>query len=282
MKKHLLFNVIFFSAVSSAVHAQNPTNNSFDNWTAVATYEDPVGWTTYNSYTPNTPTTVKTTPSHEGSFAMKLQVVNDPLLGANTGYAQGNFSMNSRPTTLGWYSKCNIALAGDSVSLSALFYSGGSPIGSATWAQGISVANYTQVIVPISYLNSAIPDSVIIYIWAGDDLNFMIGTNLIIDKMEFDPAIDNSGIEELSNIHNINLFPNPSRDQMNVSFTSAVNDKLNLKIYNALGQTVLSDNKNVTQGNNDFIFNISELQKGVYFMMLENGNEKKQVKIIKE
>lgn len=282
MKKHLLFNVIFISAVSSAVYAQNPTNNSFDNWTQVATYEDPVGWTTYNSYTPSTPTTVKTSPAFEGSFAMKLQVVNDALLGVNTGYAQGNFSMNSRPTTLGWYSKSNIALTGDSVSLSAVFYSGGSPIGAATWAQGASVTNYTQVIVPISYLNSAIPDSVIIYIWAGDDLNFMVGTNLIIDKMEFDPVIDNTGIQELSNIHNINFFPNPSKDQVNISFSSERNDKLDFKIYNTLGQTVLCDSKNVIQGNNEFICNISELQKGVYFMMLENGNEKTQVKLIKE
>lgn len=279
MKKHLLLNVIFFSVISSAVYAQNPPNNSFENWTTVTTYEDPVGWTTYNSFTPATPTTVKATPAFEGSFAMKLQVVNDPLLGANTGYAEGGFSMNTRPTTLGWYSKCNIALTGDSVSLGAVFYLAGSPIGAAIWSQGASVANYTQVIVPISYINSSTPDSAVIYIWAGDDLNFVVGTNLVIDKIEFDPVVS-AGIVDHGELNSVQLFPNPVNNKVMISLPNYELAQINTKIYNAQGQLILSEVNLAQEGS--LSLNVADLPAGIYYIDLESEGIKTQGRFVKE
>lgn len=280
MKKLVSFNFIFLSTFTFFINAQTIPNNSFENWSTVGSYEEPDNWITYNSFTPSTPTTVKTTPSYEGNYAVKLQVVNDPLLGANTGYAQTGFSMTSKPTTLGWYTKCNIALTGDSVSLHAILYSGGSIVGDAMWAQGTNITSYTQVILPINYYNTSTPDSAAIFMWAGDDLNFMVGTNLIVDKLEFDPSV--SGITELSNLAEINLFPNPVKDQMNFTFSSPVSCKLNLKVYNTLGELLFTDVKNIAQGDNDINWNSSELEAGIYYLMLENDDEKIQTKFVKE
>lgn len=77
------------------------------------------------------------------------------------------------------------------------------------------------------------------------------------------------------------LYPNPTNDL----FTIKVNDSIDLKcdfiITNNLGQIVFRD-KVITNNINEFQFNISDLQSGVYIVYVKSNTKIFQTKIIKK
>lgn len=72
-------------------------------------------------------------------------------------------------------------------------------------------------------------------------------------------------------------FPNPFNPSTTIRFALPVNSKVNLKLYNALGQEVASIlNTELEAGIHQTVFDASQLSSGVYFYMLkvqgENGS----------
>ncbi|MBS1651488.1 MAG: T9SS type A sorting domain-containing protein [Bacteroidetes bacterium] len=72
-----------------------------------------------------------------------------------------------------------------------------------------------------------------------------------------------SGINENSEIVNVNCFPNPAKDKFSITFNSGILRNYDVVITNLLGATVLTFN-NVQQENNSF--DIRLLNTGVYFV----------------
>jgi len=88
------------------------------------------------------------------------------------------------------------------------------------------------------------------------------------------------GLEERSNFHsNITVMPNPSTGAFSIIFTLPKHEKINMRIYNYLGQELSSDNfENVSK--NVFDVDLSSKPAGVYFIQISNGSEKVTKKII--
>ena len=82
-----------------------------------------------------------------------------------------------------------------------------------------------------------------------------------------------TGVEE-NEMSNINVYPNPATNVINVSAQGFEQYQL----VNMLGQTVISNN--LVNGNAQI--NVSELSNGVYFVRLINGSEVETVKVIKK
>jgi hypothetical protein len=65
-------------------------------------------------------------------------------------------------------------------------------------------------------------------------------------------------------------YPNPFNPSTTIGFSLAVDSKVTLKIYNALGQEVsILANENLSEGFHQKIFNASSLNSGVYFYRLD-------------
>ncbi len=99
----------------------------------------------------------------------------------------------------------------------------------------------------------------------------------VIDNMSV--AVTSSLSVEGFNTSDVELYPNPTNGLINIAGTDISNIK-EISIFNQLGQKVMK--LNASQLNNNS-FDISDLNKGVYFAQLkDNSNNSKTMKIVKE
>jgi len=85
-----------------------------------------------------------------------------------------------------------------------------------------------------------------------------------------------TSLGEISLNESISIFPNPMNNQLNIN--SSYNGKLDVKLYNLLGQPTAIDQIN---NNGSIQINTTELPEGVYLLELSNGNERILKKIMK-
>lgn len=68
------------------------------------------------------------------------------------------------------------------------------------------------------------------------------------------------------------LYPNPTNDELTVSWSSWSDEKVQLSCIDILGQTIYQKEINANEGRNEFKLNTSIFADGVYFMQIsENG-----------
>lgn len=80
--------------------------------------------------------------------------------------------------------------------------------------------------------------------------------------------------EQYENLNSFDVFPNPATDLLNISFELNANVSTgHLRVFNALGQEVMSEKIGVTAGLNVHQFNVDQLANGNYFISLIAGNE---------
>lgn len=73
---------------------------------------------------------------------------------------------------------------------------------------------------------------------------------------------------------NVRLYPNPTRDQINLEFDLAQDGDLNIAIVNALGQEVQKvSNGNAAAGFHNLQVSTANLASGTYFVRFQNGNK---------
>ena len=73
-------------------------------------------------------------------------------------------------------------------------------------------------------------------------------------------------------INNLAIYPNPSRDVFNISFTSEQVQELKVRIMNVIGEELVSDNLEQFIGEYTKQINLSENAKGIYFLEIETNN----------
>jgi len=76
------------------------------------------------------------------------------------------------------------------------------------------------------------------------------------------------------------IYPNPANDHVNVTFSSDKTEACNIRMMDLMGRTVFSDNITSAVGDNQFQLNLSELAKGIYMVILQNGDGTLQKKIV--
>ena len=70
-------------------------------------------------------------------------------------------------------------------------------------------------------------------------------------------------------INNVEIYPNPSRDIFNVSFTSIAKQDLRVRIMNVIGEEIVNDNLEQFIGEYTKQINLSDNAKGIYFLEIE-------------
>ena len=79
-------------------------------------------------------------------------------------------------------------------------------------------------------------------------------------------------------LESISVYPNPTKDVLNISIPSELGSNITYDIYNYLGQIVTKS----TSSNSNFSINTSSYSTGVYFIKLQTEAGTKTVRFIKE
>lgn len=87
------------------------------------------------------------------------------------------------------------------------------------------------------------------------------------------------GIEQNSALGSLSVYPNPAHDQLSISLPQSV-DTYKVRLTNILGAVVYEDKAVINS--KDAVINLSNKQKGVYFLTVEFNNEKATRKIVIE
>ena len=76
------------------------------------------------------------------------------------------------------------------------------------------------------------------------------------------------GIQDNSLISNINVYPNPAIDDLNISFTSQKSTTLKLEIFNIQGVRLFASDQIINNGMNNIEVNLPDLNlsKGFYLL----------------
>lgn len=87
-------------------------------------------------------------------------------------------------------------------------------------------------------------------------------------------SIDNVGIEENEVAFEMSVYPNPSSDNVNVSFHLQQTEQVSVMITNTLGQVVINTSETTRDaGMNTVTFNGDQLPNGVYMVHLKVGEQ---------
>ena len=76
-------------------------------------------------------------------------------------------------------------------------------------------------------------------------------------------------LEGGSAINNLDIYPNPSRDIFNVSFTSETIQDLRVRIMNVIGEELINENLEQFIGEYTKQINLTDNAKGIYFLEIE-------------
>ena len=79
-------------------------------------------------------------------------------------------------------------------------------------------------------------------------------------------------LEGGSAINNLFIYPNPSRDIFNVSFTSDTKQDLKVRIFNVIGEELINENLEQFIGEYTKQINLSDNAKGIYFLEIETND----------
>jgi hypothetical protein len=79
----------------------------------------------------------------------------------------------------------------------------------------------------------------------------------------------------------ISLYPNPAVNSATLSFRTARESDYQVRVINALGQSVYSSEGKATEGANTIDLNLEKLSSGLYIVQLVQGGSKQQLSLIK-
>ncbi len=81
------------------------------------------------------------------------------------------------------------------------------------------------------------------------------------------------GLEELSNVENFDVYPNPVTDNANLNINLLSQSNVSYSVSDLLGQKVISvDLGSVSSGNRNYMIDFEGQKPGVYFISIEvNG-----------
>jgi hypothetical protein len=79
----------------------------------------------------------------------------------------------------------------------------------------------------------------------------------------------------------LKAYPNPTRDNTNLTFELANSGKVSVQVYSITGRLVLSKEVYMNEGTQDISLDSSDLPNGTYIVKLSAGKQTDTAKFIK-
>jgi hypothetical protein len=248
---------------------------SFENWSA----DSPDGWITNNISGFLTPVT-KSNVFNSGASSAKMEMMTSifgllqPVL--NAGPLGIGIPISTRFSTINFYYKYAPTASTVYFVMSVSMMKGGQYIGGAAGKIKNTAATFTKFSVPISYLNSQVPDAATIYITLIDSfLNASdAGTYALIDDIYFDQLSDVSEIGDFPKEFSLEQnYPNPFNPSTKICWQIPIGGWQTLKVYDLLGnETATLVNEYRPAGTYEIEFEAAAIPTGVYFYQLKAEN----------
>ncbi|MCD4747046.1 MAG: T9SS type A sorting domain-containing protein [Bacteroidales bacterium] len=197
MKKYLFtfFSLIMF--ISLKTFSQSIPNGSFENWTFETHYEEPDTFVSTNSQSyicTGIANVTKTTDSHTGNYAVKLETIecnDETIFGGlfigtpGDGGLIGGVPYTERPDSLKGYVKYGLEV-NDTAYIFLLFKINGIPLGVAMQAFYGTQSNYSEFTLPITWLAPYIQPDTLAAVIVSSNLDFLqyAGSYIYVDALE--------------------------------------------------------------------------------------------------
>lgn len=95
---------------------------------------------------------------------------------------------------------------------------------------------------------------------------------------------DNSGSKRGSSssswMDEVEIYPNPAHDRLNIHFEGYGSERLNIELLDPTGRVVYSQTTNVKKGDNQLLLDVKDIAAGSYFLNLEGANQTRATSVI--
>ncbi|MCF8371350.1 MAG: T9SS type A sorting domain-containing protein [Bacteroidales bacterium] len=301
MKFRLLILTLVFSV---NLHGQQVINGGIEQWDTTYTPFYPVSWmtTAFAASVPEDPiplTAWRTSNSHSGNYAVKLEADDGPFTSAITmgylaygspGYPYYTFGIpyNQRPGELNFYYKFNrMGLDTGFVYVKLHTLDNTGHVEQIVGEGNVSIINdtntYTPMTIPIYYFVPDTPNIIQIVFATSKALaetgnlirafpgnGVTVGTTLWIDDVSLSGGT--LGKFEFTEINPCNISPNPFHDFATILFDNPKNEKTTLTVFDYQGKLVKTIRSN-NPASNQQIIKRTGLANGFYFFQLATDKQ---------
>ena len=268
MKK--LFTILATFA-SSLLFAQTIPNPSFETWVG----GNPVGWGTVGATQG-----ITSVAPNAGSSYLKLTATS-----SSPGLAVTQFAVSSRPNSLKGILQF-MAQGGDTgvIIVELTKYNTTTKqsdiIGVGEIAIAATAVSWAQFSSTIQYDPNVadMPDSCTIIMETGFN-TFHSGSYLYADLLAFS---GNSSVSEIRGISSYNVYPNPAKDKLNIVCNLKQNTLVQIEVMDIQGKQIKVQDFAMIKGENQVSFDLSDVQKGIYFVRMKSEGESLSQKLVVE
>lgn len=128
--------------------------------------------------------------------------------------------------------------------------------------------------------NLPISDSIVITMRSSDTGTYGINTPAYFCMDNF-TVVNTVGLQELQNVMNIAVFPNPTNDNLTLNYVAKTETTLSIAVYDVFGKESFTNQIATTSGPNRFNIETASLDAGIYFIELKEGGMSKKIKFVK-
>jgi hypothetical protein len=247
-------------------------NGGFETWANGS----PADWFP-NNIPPLAVSITQTGDAHSGSSAVRGEVVAfmsgflPPLIQAGN-FASG-FLISEKYYTFKGYFKFN-PVGADILGINVVMYNGSDIIGSGSVERTSSISSYTEINVPVSYIDNRVPNKMImqVFIAGSGSQDPNIGSVFFADDFQMSTSITgiNDQVNELSFILEQN-YPNPFNPVTKIKYSIPVSSEVVFTVYNSLGKEICKEISFKEAGSHNINFRAEGLSSGVYFYNITAG-----------
>lgn len=90
----------------------------------------------------------------------------------------------------------------------------------------------------------------------------------------------NTSVNYFKNDLKFSVFPNPTKDKIEITFNDIINDDINLIISDLLGNIINQSSNKII--NNSLYIDLENIPRGIYFLSIQTKNSSNTVKLLKE
>ncbi|HRE24226.1 MAG TPA: T9SS type A sorting domain-containing protein, partial [Bacteroidia bacterium] len=98
----------------------------------------------------------------------------------------------------------------------------------------------------------------------------------------FNVVLDNCREAGIETAKQINVYPNPANDMVNISYQSTTTELIKVSMMDYSGKLVINQNVQVTSGMNNYTLDVSKMASGVYMLNIQSESGNMQRKLIKQ
>lgn len=126
-----------------------------------------------------------------------------------------------------------------------------------------------------------IPQTCFLYDGPDDTWYYTLNTPMV--RMNLDPASNNVGLEEQSQLFGAEVFPNPATDNVSVRYVMGVASEVTITVTDITGKVVAEFEEGTqTAGTHELNVNTSAFAEGVYYVTIASGNSILTKKVVKK